>query len=73
MITFIIKAKPEDAAEVCRFLNDDIARHVHKHPERFIGLGTLPLQAPELAIEEIKRCKYDLGNENNKTKTTATT
>ena len=24
---------------------------------RFVGLGTLPMQAPELAVQEIKRCK----------------
>ena len=38
---------------------------IRKHPARFVGLGTLPLQAPELAVEEIKRCKYDLGKKHS--------
>ena len=28
----------------CRYLNDDIAAQVGKHPRRFVGLGTLPMQ-----------------------------
>ncbi len=31
------------------------------HPGRFHGLGTLPLQAPDLAIRELERCLGDLG------------
>ena len=38
-------------------LNDHIADIVKRYPKRFIGLGTIPLQAPELAIKELERCK----------------
>lgn len=56
-VMFSYWAKPKDALEVAKFLNDHIAGIVSDYPKRFIGLGTLPLQAPELAIEELKRCK----------------
>lgn len=31
------------------------------HPRRFVGLGTLPMQAPELAVKEMERCVNQLG------------
>jgi aminocarboxymuconate-semialdehyde decarboxylase len=37
-------------------LNDDIAQVCRKYPTRFLGLGTLPMQSPELAAQELKRC-----------------
>lgn len=45
---YFLKAKPEDTLDFSRFLNNDLAGTVAKHPERFVGLGTLPMQAPEL-------------------------
>ncbi|MEZ5423861.1 MAG: amidohydrolase family protein [Pyrinomonadaceae bacterium] len=56
-VMFSYWAKPEDGATVARFLNDDIADHVARHPKRFVGLATLPMQAPELALKELERCK----------------
>merc|ERR1712137_551111 len=38
-----------------------MADQVKKHPSRFIGLGTVPLQAPELAVAELQRCVKELG------------
>ena len=32
-----------------------------KYPTRFVGLGTLPMQNAALAVQELKRCKYELG------------
>lgn len=55
-VMFSYWAKPQDALEVSMFLNDHIATIVHAYPKRFIGLGTIPLQAPELAIKELERC-----------------
>lgn len=60
-VMFSYWAKPEDTLDLCRILNDDLARTVSKHPTRFVGLGTLPMQAPELAIQEMKRCRHELG------------
>lgn len=56
-VMFSYWAKPEHALEVSMFLNDHIAGIVAKYPSRFVGLGTVPMQSPELAIQELKRCK----------------
>ncbi len=58
---FSYGARPEHALDVSRFLNDHIAGVVKRHPTRFVGLGTLPLQSPELAIRELERCMNELG------------
>lgn len=55
-VMFSYWAKPEDALDVSMFLNDHIAGIVQKYPKRFTGLGTIPLQAPDLAIKELERC-----------------
>jgi aminocarboxymuconate-semialdehyde decarboxylase len=43
------------AAEFCRVQNDNIASVVARHPGRFVGAGTLPLQSPDLAVKELER------------------
>jgi len=53
-------AKPQDALDLSRFLNDHIAKIVEQFPKRFIGLGTVPLQSPVLAIKELERCAKEL-------------
>lgn len=60
-VYFSYWAKPEDGLDLARLINDDIADVVREHPTRFVGLGTLPLQAPELAIQELRRCVLELG------------
>jgi len=55
-VMFSYWAKPHDALDVSKFLNDHIAAIVHAYPKRFIGLGTIPLQTPDLAIKELERC-----------------
>jgi aminocarboxymuconate-semialdehyde decarboxylase len=54
-------AEPELGLASSRLINDRIAQTVAGHPDRFVGLGTVPLQAPELAVAEMKRCVEDLG------------
>ncbi len=56
-VMFSYWAKPLDTLNLAMFLNDHIAGIVEKYPRRFIGLGTLPMQDPELAIKELERCK----------------
>ena len=59
-IMFSYWAKPEDALDLSRLLNDHIAGVVADHPKRFVGLGTLPMQAPDLAVAELERCVGEL-------------
>ena len=59
MFSYGIPAR--DALEVARFLNDRLAEVCARHPARFLGLGTLPMQDPELASLELERCVRDLG------------
>jgi aminocarboxymuconate-semialdehyde decarboxylase len=53
--------EPELGREVARAINDNIAGIVAQHPGRFVGLGTVPLQAPELAVAELERAIKTLG------------
>lgn len=55
-VLFNYWAKPEHALESARFFNDHIAQAAALQPERFIGLGTLPMQDVDLAIKELERC-----------------
>jgi aminocarboxymuconate-semialdehyde decarboxylase len=59
-VMFSYWAKPADTLDLCHWLNDHIAGVVAEHPERFVGLGTVPLQAPDLAIKELERCVREL-------------
>ena len=56
-VMFSYWARPHDALEVAKFLNDDIAELSVRYPKRYIGLGTLPMQDTELSIQELERCK----------------
>ncbi len=60
-VMFSYWAKPADALDLSKMLNDHIAEVVAKFPKRFVGLGTLPMQAPELAVKELERCVKELG------------
>lgn len=60
-VLFNYWAKPADGYETARFFNDHIAGVVSKNPQRFIGIGTVPLQDVDLAIREMERCVQELG------------
>lgn len=60
-VMFSYWAKPKDGLQVSQFLNDHLASVIAAHPTRFVGLGTVPLQDPQLAIQEGERCIRDLG------------
>src|SRR6516162_7331577 len=60
-VMFCYWAKPDQGYDLARLLNDHIAGVVREHPTRFVGLGTLPMQAPELAVRELERCVGELG------------
>lgn len=52
---------PEFTRETSKVVNNRIAEVVADHPERFVGMGTVPLQNCELAIAEMERCVNKLG------------
>ena len=54
-VMFAYWAKPEDGYDLARILNDHIADVVRTFPDRFIGLGTVPMQDPDLACRELER------------------
>lgn len=59
-VMFSYWAKPEHTLDLSKLLNDHIAGVVAEFPKRFVGLGTLPMQAPKLAVGELERCVRDL-------------
>ena len=54
-------ADPELGRETARIINDEMAEMVGRFPDRFVGLGTIPFQAPELAVAELERLHKSLG------------
>lgn len=54
-------ADAELGRETSRTINDGIAAACALHPNRLVGMGTVPLQAPELAVAEMRRCVNELG------------
>ena len=60
-VMFSYWAKPADALDLSRRLNDHIAEVVRDHPKRFTGLATIPMQDPDLAAGELERCVRKLG------------
>lgn len=51
---------PETGREAARAVNDGMADAVARHPDRLVGMGTVPLQNTEMAILEMKRCVQQL-------------
>jgi aminocarboxymuconate-semialdehyde decarboxylase len=59
-VLFNYWAKAKDGLETSRFFNDHIADTVSKNTNRFIGIGTVPLQDVDMAIAEMERCITEL-------------
>jgi len=47
---------PELGREVAQTVNNKIADLVASHPDRFVGLCTVPLQDADIAVAELERC-----------------
>jgi aminocarboxymuconate-semialdehyde decarboxylase len=60
-VMFSYWAKPHDALDLSRRLNDHIAEVVRQAPKRFAGLATIPMQDVDLAAAELERCIRELG------------
>jgi len=59
-VLFSYWAKDDEGLTLSKFLNNHIAEVVRESPIRFIGLGTIPMQNADLAIEEMDRCVNEL-------------
>ena len=49
------------AGKIARAANEGIAEWVARHPDRFVGLGMVPFQAPKAAIRELEYAVDGLG------------
>jgi len=58
---FYYWAEPKLALDVARMTNDAIYRLTKERPDKFVGMGTLPMQNVEAAITELRRSVRDLG------------
>jgi 2,3-dihydroxybenzoate decarboxylase len=58
-----IQARPDAmvAKDLSKKANDFLAEEVAKKPDRFQALAALPLQDPDMAIDELQRCVKQLG------------
>ena len=52
-VMFSYWAKPADAHDLSKLLNDHIAGVCRESPERFVDLGTIPMQDAGLAVGEL--------------------
>lgn len=56
-VMFSYWAKAYDCLDLSKFLNDHLAELVQKYPQNYLGLGTIPMQDTDLAVEELERLK----------------
>ena len=47
---------PSEGPALARQMNDEVARLVAAHPDRFAAFAHLPMTAPEAAADELERC-----------------
>jgi aminocarboxymuconate-semialdehyde decarboxylase len=52
---------PERAVELCRVINDAFAEDVARWGGRYTALGTLPMNAPDAAVDEARHVTGELG------------
>lgn len=53
--------EPDLGARLSRMQNDNLARIVDAHPDRFVGLGTLPMQDVDASLVELEHIVHELG------------
>ncbi len=53
--------EPDLGASLAREVNEGIAALVAAHPDRFVGMGSVPLQNAELAVHELEYAVKKLG------------
>jgi aminocarboxymuconate-semialdehyde decarboxylase len=58
---FFYFTEPDLGAELARQVNEGIAKIVADTPDRFVGLGSVPLQDAQLAVRELDYAVKELG------------
>lgn len=53
--------EPDDAVAMARVANDELAEMCNRHPDRFVGLATLPTASIEASLDELERAYHELG------------
>ena len=61
VFTFFYDREPALALACAAIQNEEIAAVLRRQPDRFIGLASVPLQAPEQAADELRRAMTKLG------------
>jgi aminocarboxymuconate-semialdehyde decarboxylase len=61
VFTFFYQHEPALGLACAALQNEEIAAEIARHPGRFLGIGGVPLQAPELAAQELERAMTRLG------------
>jgi len=59
-VLFYYWAEPTHTHEWSKYINNHLGDIQLKYPDRFLGLGTLPMQDISLSIQELRRCKTEL-------------
>ncbi|HEX5756877.1 MAG TPA: amidohydrolase family protein [Arenimonas sp.] len=59
-VMFSYWAKAQHALELHQALNDHMAEACREHRRHYAGIGTVPLQSPRLAVQELERCMDQL-------------
>ena len=57
---FFYWAEPSAASELSRMVNESTAKEVRKHPDKWIGLATVPLQDVDTAVRELSYAVKEL-------------
>lgn len=59
-VMFSYWAQPHHALELHQSLNDHMAETCRSHRRHYAGIGTVPMQSPRLAVQELERCMDQL-------------
>jgi aminocarboxymuconate-semialdehyde decarboxylase len=60
-VMFCYWADARATSAFARMQNENVAGLVARHPRRFVGMATVPLQEPALAVKELRYCRERLG------------
>jgi aminocarboxymuconate-semialdehyde decarboxylase len=59
--TYLYNQGEELSATLATIQNDQMAKHIAAHPDRFWGIATLPMASPKRAADELRRAMTKLG------------